>query len=241
MIKVPATRAGVPAVRQLISEGINVNITLLFGVPRYREIIEAYLEGLESLASQGKPLDRIASVASFFLSRIDTLVDPMLEWIKSEGGNHAQIASELYGMVAIDSAQVAYDLYQKVFYGERFNRLVQMGAHTQRLLWASTSTKNPAFSDIKYVEALIAPETINTLPVETLQAYRAHGRPLPRLSEPNNSCQARERLNEIGIDLDAITQQLEDEGVQKFEKSYDQLIGALQEKQKSASVPISAR
>ena len=237
MIKVPGTKEGIPAVRQLISESININITLLFGLPRYREIAKAYLEGLEDLAAQSKPLDRVASVASFFLSRIDVLVDPMLEKIAAQGGDKAVMAIKLQGMVAIYSAKVAYDMFHKVFKGNRFNHLAQLGACPQRLLWASTSTKNPKYSDVMYVEALIGPETIDTLPIETIQAYKDHGKPLPRLAEePENSCRVREQLNEIGIDLDAVTQQLEDEGVEKFNIAFDQLLAALTERQKTATV-----
>lgn len=237
MIKVPGTKEGIPAVRQLISESININITLLFGLPRYREIAKAYLEGLEDLAAQSKPLDRVASVASFFLSRIDVLVDPMLDKIAAQGGDKAVMAIKLQGMVAIYSAKVAYDMFHKVFKGNRFNHLAQLGACPQRLLWASTSTKNPKYSDVMYVEALIGPETIDTLPIETIQAYKDHGKPLPRLAEePENSCRVREQLNEIGIDLDAVTQQLEDEGVEKFNIAFDQLLAALTERQKTATV-----
>ncbi len=233
-IKVPATREGLPAIRQLISEGINVNITLLFGLPRYREVAEAYLSGLEALAARGRPLDRVASVASFFLSRIDTLVDPILEKLQTQDDAPAKTANSLHGLVAIMSARVAYDIYQKVFNSERFQKLAQKGARTQRLLWASTSTKNPQYSDVKYVEALIAPLTIDTLPVETIIAYRDHGKPVrdSLLVDPDDSCRVRERLAETGIDLDNVTQQLEDEGVEKFNKAYDQLIAALTEKRR---------
>lgn len=233
-IKVPATREGLPAIRQLISEGINVNITLLFGLPRYREVAEAYLSGLEALAARGRPLERVASVASFFLSRIDTLVDPSLEKLQTQGGAAAKTAAGLHGLVATMSARVAYDIYQKLFNSERFQKLAQKGARTQRLLWASTSTKNPQYSDVKYVEALIAPLTIDTLPVETIIAYRDHGKPTrdSLLVDPDDSCRVRERLMETGIDLDQVTQQLEDEGVEKFNKAYDQLISALTEKRR---------
>ncbi len=236
MIKVPGTREGLPAIQQLISEGINVNITLLFGLPRYREVMEAYLSGLEALEKQGRSLDRVASVASFFLSRIDVLVDPMLEKIQAAGGDEAGKAAELKGKSAIASARTAYDMYQKVFKGDRFRKLAEKGARTQRLLWASTSTKNPEYSDVMYVEPLIGPDTINTVPVETLNAYRDHGKPKKDtlLDDTDISCRIRERLAEINIDLDAVTQQLEDEGVEKFNKAFDQLKAALEEKRISA-------
>jgi transaldolase len=231
-IKVPATRAGLPAIQQLIGEGINVNITLLFGLPRYREVAEAYLLGLETLAAGGRPLDRIASVASFFLSRIDLLVDPILEKARLEGGPIAETVAGLQGEVAIASAKVAYQIYQKVFASERFQKLSRQGARSQRLLWASTSTKNLEYSDVKYIEMLIGRDTINTIPLETLTAFRDHGKPAARLEEGTQAAyRVLEGLRQAGIDLDAITQELEDEGVRKFSQAFEQLMAALREKQ----------
>ena len=228
-IKVPATREGLPAIQQLIGEGINVNITLLFGLPRYREVADAYLAGLETLAARGEPLDRIASVASFFLSRIDLLVDPMLERIRLQGGEVGERVAGLHGEVAIASAKVAYQIYQEIFGSERFEKLSKQGARPQRLLWASTSTKNPDYSDVKYVETLIGPETINTVPLETLHAFRDHGKPASRLEDDAQAAyQVLERLPQAGIDLDAVTQQLEDEGVKKFSDAFDKLTHALE-------------
>src|SRR5665647_1094505 len=149
-IKVPATAEGLPVIQQLISEGINVNVTLLFGIPRYRQVVEAYLAGLEARVMQAKPVKTVASVASFFVSRIDTLVDPLLEKVIVQGGEKADQAGMLHGQVAIASAKVAYQIYKEVFYSDRFRKLADQGAHTQRLLWASTSTKNPEYSDVKY-------------------------------------------------------------------------------------------
>jgi transaldolase len=232
MIKVPATAEGIPAIKQLTGEGINVNITLLFGLHRYQEVVNAYLEGLESLASKGGNLKHIASVASFFLSRIDVLLDPLVEKKKSAASPEGNIASVLLGQVAIASAKVAYQLYKETFNGDRFARLANKGARTQRLLWASTSTKNPMYSDTKYIEPLIGPNTINTLPFETLDAYRDHGQ--PQLSLEQNMSQAYHVLNQlslIGIDLDKATQQLEDEGVEKFVAALDRLMHSLNEKQ----------
>ena len=231
-IKVPATREGLPAIQQLIGEGINVNITLLFGLPRYREVAEAYLSGLETLAARGKPLERVASVASFFLSRIDVLVDPILEKLRLGGGPEAETVAGLYGEVAIASAKVAYQIYQEIFGSERFQALSRQGARTQRLLWASTGTKNPEYSDVKYVETLIGRDTINTIPLETLTAYRHHGKPAARLEEDTEQAyRVLEGLRQAGIDLDALTQELEDEGVKKFNQAFEQLMAALQEKQ----------
>jgi transaldolase len=235
MIKVPATLEGLPAIQQLIGEGINVNITLLFGLPRYRQVAEAYIAGLETLAAQGQPLKSVASVASFFLSRIDVLLDPTLEKLMATDKSKADLAATFHGEVAIFSAKAAYQIYQEIFDSERFSKLKAQGARTQRLLWASTSTKNPAYSDLKYVEALIGPETIDTIPLETLAAYREHGKPAARLT--NDTVKASEtlrRLGEVGIDLDAATQQLEDEGIQKFAKAFDVLMNTLKEKRAAA-------
>jgi transaldolase/glucose-6-phosphate isomerase len=235
LIKVPATYEGLPAIQQLISEGINVNVTLLFGLPRYREVAEAYIAGLEARAAQGKPVERVASVASFFLSRIDVLVDPMLEEKGRAGGPEAKTARALHGQVAVASAKAAYQIYRGIFGGERFRKLAGQGARPQRLLWASTSTKNPAYSDVKYVEALIGPKTVNTIPLETLNAYRDHGHPAARLEDSVAEAQKTlVRLSELGIDLDKVTQQLEDEGVQKFIKPFDRLMDTLKKERAAA-------
>ena len=231
MIKVPATLEGIPAIREPTGEGINVNITLLFGLPRYQEIVDAYLDGLEMLAAKNKPLKETASVASFFLSRIDTLIDPVLEKKMKMNSPQAVIARRLHGQIAIASAKIAYEIYSAIFGGERFARLASKGARTQKLLWASTSTKNPAYQDTKYVEALIGPDTINTVPIETLNAYRDHGHPEQSLDqEVHTAYHMLNKLASIGIDLNAITQQLENEGVDKFIAAYDQLMNSLEEK-----------
>lgn len=231
MIKVPATKAGLPAITQLIGEGINVNITLLFGLPRYREVAAAYLNGLDILLANRKPLNHAASVASFFLSRIDTLLDPRIEAIRLKGGQKSEVAAGLHGQAAIASAKLAYQIYQEIFNGPRFKALKKAGARPQRLLWASTSTKNPDYSDIKYVEPLIGRDTINTMPIETLEAYRDHGDPAPRLEEGvEEAYQVFDRLADAGIDIDAATQQLEDEGVEKFTTALDKLFAGLSQK-----------
>ena len=235
MVKIPGTPAGIPAIRQLIGEGININITLLFGLPRYQEVIEAYFSGLESRVSQGLPIHTIHSVASFFLSRIDVLVDPLLESkLNDSDSMKAQRAQSLHGQAAIASAKLAYQIYEQSVQGQRFQKLSASGAQRQRLLWASTSTKNPAYSDIKYIEPLIGPETINTLPVEALIAYRDHGRPADRLRDGLDRAHIQmQYLADLGIQIDQVTQQLEAEGVQKFIKSYDQLLQRLVEKVKT--------
>jgi transaldolase/glucose-6-phosphate isomerase len=224
MIKVPGTRAGLPAIRRLIAEGININVTLLFAIERYRDVAKAYVAGLEDRKASGQPLERVRSVASFFLSRIDTLIDPMLEKIAKGGGKPAEAARALRGEAAIASARLAYAVYREVFGGERFRGLTNKGAAVQRLLWASTSTKNPDYSDTKYVEPLIGPHTVNTMPQETIDAYRDHGQPAARIEEGLE--QARRlpgALSALGIELDAITQRLEEEGVEKFNKPFDAL------------------
>ncbi len=235
LIKVPATKEGLPAIRQLISEGINVYVTLLFGLPRYQEVAEAYISGLEARVAQGQSLYRVASVASFFLSRIDVLLDPKLEIIATAGGPNAKGAQELQGQIAIASAQIAYTIYQQIFGSGRFKNLALQGARPQRLLWASTSTKNPAYPDVKYVEPLIGPETVNTLPLETLEAYRDHGNPACRLTEAvDRAASYLQRLPELGINLNQATQQLEDEGVDKFNKPFDSLMNTLETKRQAA-------
>ena len=234
-IKVPATREGLPAIRQLIGEGINVNVTLLFGLPRYREVAEAYIAGLEERVNRGEPVDRIASVASFFLSRIDVLLDPTLEKKVQAGGSEEAIARVLHGEVAIASAKVAYQIYKEIFGSARFRALANRGAKVQRLLWASTSTKNPAYSDVKYVEPLIGQDTINTMPLETINAYRDHGDPAPRLDKGVDEARLiLQQLPAVGINLDQATQQLEDEGVEKFVKPFDALMTALKQKRVEA-------
>jgi transaldolase len=227
-IKVPATTEGLSAIQELISEGINVNVTLLFGLPRYRQVADAYLAGLAARAANGKPINHVASVASFFISRIDGLVDPLLDKIIGQGGDKADLAKTVRGQVAIASAKMAYQLYKEMFGSDRFKPLADQGAHVQRLLWASTSTKDPDESDVKYVEALIGPDTVNTAPLETLDAYRDHGDPKPRLEQ--DIAEARlvmERLQKLGINIDLVTQQLEDDGVMKFNKPFDKLLQTL--------------
>jgi len=234
-IKVPATKEGLIAIQRLISEGINVNVTLLFGLPRYRKVAEAYIAGLEARLEKGLQIQRVASVASFFLSRIDVLVDPMLDEFMKNDGAKAKTASELHGEVAIASAKQAYQIYKEIFAGARFKKLIDKGARTQRVLWASTSTKNPDYSDVRYVEALIGPDTINTLPQETINAYRDHGDPAARLEEGlEKAGKVFRQLADLDIDIDQVTQQLEDEGIEKFNKPFDSLMETLKEKRSKA-------
>lgn len=233
-IKVPATLEGLPAITRLISEGINVNVTLLFGLPRYEKVAEAYIAGLEGRVARGDSLKRIASVASFFLSRIDVLVDPVLEKIMAAGGAQSTWAKSLRGEVAISCAKIAYSMYKRIFRSARFQALAAKGARPQRVLWASTGTKNPEYSDVKYVEALIGPETINTMPLETLNAYRDHGNPAPRLEEGlEQAYRVLQHLSELGINLDRVTRQLEEEGIEKFNQPYDSLLCTLEGKRQA--------
>lgn len=227
MIKIPGTAEGLAAIKAAISEGINVNVTLLFGLPRYQEVTEAYIAGLEDRAAANKPLENIASVASFFLSRIDVLVDPMLQ----EKG-----MEELQGAVAIASAKKAYEIYKNVFNSDRFKKLEEKGAKPQRLLWASTGNKNPSYSDVKYVEALIGPKTVNTIPMETLEAFRDHGEALNTLeTDIDNATHVLNELKNAGIKIDEITQKLEDEGIEKFNKPYHKLMDAIDTQRKQLS------
>ena len=236
LIKVPATREGLTCITTLIDEGINVNVTLLFGLPRYREVAGAYIDGLGKRADRGESLAGIASVASFFLSRIDVMVDPLLEEKMKGGREDAEKAKRIRGAVAVSSAKIAYGIYKEIFGSERFQALAALGARPQRVLWASTSTKNSEYPDTKYVEPLIGPETVNTLPRETLDAYRDHGEPSARLEEGLGEAEeALKLLSQLDIDLDQVTLQLENEGIEKFNKPYDALLQTLAEKAKGKS------
>lgn len=227
-IKVPGTEAGLPAITKLIGEGVNVNVTLLFGLERYRAVALAYIKGLEERLANGLSVKGIDSVASFFLSRIDVMVDKRLDDIIERGGAEAEPARRLKGEVAVANAKLAHTIYKDIFEGEPFKRLAAQGARVQRLLWASTSTKNPAYSDVKYVEPLIGPDTVNTMPEQTLDAYRDHGDPADRLEDGVEQAQkALAQLPELGIDMDEVTAKLEDEGVDKFVKPFDSLMETL--------------
>ncbi len=221
MIKIPGTQPGLAAIRKTISEGLNINVTLLFGLPRYEAVAEAYISGLEDRVAAGKSVEGISSVASFFLSRIDVLVDPMLD----EKG-----LGDLKGEVAIASAKKAYEIYKKIFSSERWKKLAAKGAKPQRLLWASTSSKNPAFKDTKYVEALIGPDTVDTVPLETIEAFRDHGIAANVLeNDLEGATEVLEKLKKAGINIDKITQQLEDEGIDKFNKPFEKLLQSIED------------
>jgi transaldolase len=231
MIKVPGTKEALWAIEELTSEGISVNVTLLFGLDRYREVAEAYISGLENLSRYGESMNKVASVASFFLSRIDSIIDPMLEELAKTNNEKSEIARKLVGKVAIACAKEAYQIYKNIFGSQRFKALEAMGAKPQRLLWASTGTKNKAYSDVMYVEALIGANTVNTVPRETLNAYRDHGNPVARLEENIEEPQIiLKELKALGIDLKSITEKLEEEGIQKFVQPFEHLLQVIDQK-----------
>jgi transaldolase/glucose-6-phosphate isomerase len=234
MIKVPATSAGIPAIRTLIADGINVNVTLLFSCAMYAEVAEAYIAGLEARQEVGG-LNRIASVASFFISRIDTKADAQITAKQkvAEGPEQARLQA-LKGKTAIANAKLAYARYEQIFSGARWAKLVERGARPQRLLWASTGTKDKSYSDVRYVEELIGPDTVNTMPPETLAAYRDHGDPAARIQSGSN--EAREDLAALkgaGISLDSITGELLAAGVKQFKDAADTLLTAIETKRRS--------
>jgi transaldolase len=232
MIKVPATEAGLPAIEELTARGVNVNVTLLFSVERYEQVIDAYLRGLERRLSAGEPLETIASVASFFVSRVDAKVDPLLP-----------ADSDLRGRVAIANARLAYARYLDRFSDdpcladERWRALRAQGAHPQRPLWASTATKDPAYPDVLYVERLITPGAVNTMPEATLRAFADHGNLQDALSIAGSASAILRRAERAGIDLDQITGELERDGVHAFCNSYRELLDCIEAKLGSASLP----
>jgi transaldolase len=221
MIKIPATEQGLPAVTRTIAAGISVNVTLIFSVEQYRQVALAYIEGLEGAAQAGLDLSRIASVASFFISRIDSAVDTQLK-AKGEAGN------ALLGKAAIANAKQAYALFKELFSSQRFAPLRQAGARPQRVLWASTGTKNPSYSDTLYVDELIGPETVNTVPPQTLDAFQDHGKPSPTLEQGHAEArQVIDDLKQLGIPLEPVCQKLLDEGVTAFAKSMTSLMDVI--------------
>ncbi len=231
LIKIPGTPEGLPAIEECLYQGISINVTLLFAVDVYEEVAATYLRALERRVAEGKPIDRIASVASFFVSRIDTLVDSLIDDKTKAIGDPAQKEklAALRGKAAIANAKTAYQRFLALFGGSRFRALEQQGARVQRPLWASTSTKDPKYSDVLYVEALIGPSTINTLPIETIDAFRDHGRARPTLEEdPDGARRTLEDLAEAGIHLGAVTRQVLEEGVQKFAEPFEKLLRSIE-------------
>lgn len=235
MIKVPATQEGLPAIKTLIADGIHVNVTLIFSVARYREVMQAYIQGLEERLAQGKPVDGIASVASFFVSRVDSSIDKILQDKITQSATNTEKCelSDLLGKAAIANSKLAYEAYLEVFGGSAFKALRQKGAQAQRPLWASTGTKNPLYSDVLYVEELIGENTVNTMPPATMDAYRDHGNPAARLESGMNEARgALANVKAQGIDLTQITESLEKAGVESFAESFKKIIQMIGAKKK---------
>jgi transaldolase len=242
MIKIPATPEGIPAVQAMLTEGFNVNITLIFSLDSYRRVAEAYLNALEDRNAEGKDISHIASVASFFVSRVDTLVDKLLEdRVKATSDSaEQQRLKALEGKAAIANARLVYQEFKRIFNTPRFETLKHSGAHLQRPLWASTSTKNPAYRDVLYAEQLIGPDTVDTMPLETIEDFRDHGIVKPTVENDLDQARAElDALEQIGIHYDAITQQLQDEGVQKFADSFHELFQGLAAKQKAIQEQVA--
>ena len=244
MIKIPATPEGLPAVRQTLLEGMNINITLIFSIDDYHKVVDAYISALEERIAEGKDIGHIASVASFFVSRVDTLVDQLLEnkmKASSDSAEQEKLKS-LEGKAAIANARLVYQDFKRIFHSPRFETLKHSGAHVQRPLWASTSTKNPAYRDVLYAEELIGPDTVDTMPLETIENFRDHGN--VRMSVEDNIQQARDELAEletIGIHYDQVTKQLQDEGVRKFADSFHELFKGIESKKQTIQSKTSAR
>jgi transaldolase / glucose-6-phosphate isomerase len=231
MIKIPGTAAGLPAIQQAISEGININVTLLFAQEVYEKVAEAYVNGVEALASRGGNLKKMAGVASFFISRIDTLIDSILNEKQKSASDVAQqsLLKSLLGKVAIANGKLTYQKYQRIFSGPRWEALAAKGAHTQRVLWASTSTKNPNYRDVIYVEELIGPDTVNTMPPATIDAFRDHGKLRNSLSEDIPGAQkTMDDLAKAGISMKEVTDKLTVDGVKLFADAFDKLLAAVE-------------
>lgn len=228
LIQVPATDAGLPAIQQLISEGINVHATLVAGLPRYRQVATAFLEGLEARVTRGGAVKAVASVAGFLVSRIDALVDPLLDRIIAQGGEDAKTATDLRGQTAIASAKLANLVRQEIFGGDRFKALAVRGVLAQRLLWANSGTRDPGYRDVKYVEPLIGPDTISILPLDTLNAFRDHGATTGSLvTDVGEAARILDRLPRLGIALPALMQQIENEALAESITAFDTLMEAL--------------
>jgi len=228
MIKVPATPEGVPAIRQLLEDGLNINITLLFAQSAYEKVAEAFVAALEARAAKGQPINQIASVASFFVSRIDTLIDSKIDaLLKTAAGDAKTLLESLHGTIAIANAKLTYKKYLELFGGPRWKALAAKGAQTQRLLWASTSTKNPKYRDVLYVEELIGADTVDTIPPATFDAFRDHGKLRPSLTEDvPGAARHMENLAKAGISMKEVTEQLVVDGVRLFADAFKTLLEA---------------
>ena len=235
-IKIPATAAGVPAIRASLAAGINVNVTLIFSIERYREVIDAFMAGLEDLADSGGDLTEIASVASFFVSRVDSNVDKKLQAIVDRGGSEAELARARLGTAAIDNAKLAWEAFEEHFASQRWQALAGQGAHPQRPLWASTSTKNPAYRDVLYVEELVARGSVNTMPIETLDAFQDHGevRGQTILHDLERAHRLWSDLGDLGIEEPVVMRELEEEGVDRFADSYNGAVDTIERKRAGA-------
>src|SRR5262249_38518533 len=243
MIKVPATPAGIPAIKQLISEGINVNVTLLFHMAVYEQVAEAYISGVEALVAGGGDPGGVASVASFFVSRIDTAVDNLIEArLKVAPSSEERLLRSVLGKIAIANARLTYQRYKEIYRSARWQALAAKGAQTQRLLWASTSTKNPTYRDVIYVEELIGRDTVDTVPSATFDAFRDHGRARASLEEQlEEAHDAMETLERVGISMQEVTDKLLAEAVKLFVEPFDKLLGAIEKKRQALLGPEISR
>lgn len=234
MVKIPATKEGLPAIEQAIGEGLNINVTLIFSEVRYREVADAYCRGLERRVKAGNPVDHVASVASVFVSRVDTLVDDLLQKQAEAQPSRAPVLRALQGKAAVANTKMIYQAYREVFGGPRFAPLKARGAAVQRPLWGSTGTKNPAYSDLLYVDTLIGPDTVNTVPPQTYAAILDHGRPALTLETDLEGARADlHAITDAGVNMAWVLQKLEDEGVAAFEKSFDSLYTNIQKKRQT--------
>lgn len=240
MIKVPGTDEGASAIQTLLTEGINVNVTLLFSLDNYKRVAQAYIDALQKRHDDGLPIDRIASVASFFVSRVDTLVDKKLDELASSSNGVRSTIESLKGKVAVANARLAYEIFEDLFTSNGFKHLADAGARVQRPLWASTGTKNPAYSDVLYVETLIGPHTVNTMPVPTIEAFLDHGT-VKRTVDTDyaGAHEVADKLASVGISILDVTHQLEDEGIASFGKSYEELLEGVEKKRSEMAGAVS--
>ncbi|MDQ3539092.1 MAG: transaldolase, partial [Chloroflexota bacterium] len=240
MIKVPGTDEGAAAIQTLLTEGVNVNVTLLFSLDNYKRVAVAYIDALQKRHDDGLPIDRIASVASFFVSRVDTLVDKKLDELAANANGDRSTIESLKGKVAVANAQLAYEIFEKLFTSDRFKKLADAGAKVQRPLWASTGTKNPAYSDILYVETLVGPHTVNTMPVATIEAFLDHGT-VKRTVDADYAAahEVADTLASVGLSILDVTHQLEEEGIATFVKSYDDLLEGVEKKRSDVAEAVS--
>jgi transaldolase len=239
MVKIPGTAEGVSAIKTALTEGISINVTLLFSLENYERVALAYVEALEARLGEGKPIDQVASVASFFVSRVDTIVDKAIDDKIAAGGSNAEL-SALKGTIAVANAKLAYAAFQKIFGGERFARLRVAGAKVQRPLWASTGTKDPAYPDTLYVDTLIGPDTVNTAPGKTIEAFLDHGTVARTVDVNLDEAQAQfAALEANGIDLNALTRELEVQGIESFTKSYDALLAGVESKRQELAAVVA--